>query len=83
MDFETTLRSEDPAVSMHKMRQQAIDVCQKLVIADESEELVGGWTLLTPHISSTIKSTPFEEIVLLLTNAALYVRGLLVQADAY
>ena len=72
-DFEATLMSEDPAISMRKMRQQAIDACQKLVVADEREELVGGWTVLTPHVSNTIKSTPFEEVVLLVTSAALYV----------
>lgn len=66
------MMSGDPGVSMQKMRQQAIDVSQRLVIADESEELIGGWTLLTPHEPNTIKSTPFEESVLLLTDAALY-----------
>lgn len=62
----------DPAVSMHKLRQQAIELCQKIVVADEHEEFIGGWTLLTPHIPNTIKSTPFEESVLLVTDAALY-----------
>lgn len=64
--------SGDPAVSMQKMRQQAIDMCQKLVVADEHEEFIGGWTLLTPQISNTIKSMPFEESVLLLTDSGLY-----------
>jgi hypothetical protein len=64
--------SSDPAVSMHKMRQQAIDVSQKIVIADEHEELIGGWTLLTPHTANSIKSMPLEEAVLLLTDSALY-----------
>lgn len=54
------------------MRQQAIETCQKLVIADQHEEAVGGWTLLMPNAPNTIKSTPFEESVLLLTDAALY-----------
>lgn len=71
-DFEANMMSGDPGVSMQKMRQQAIDVSQRLVIADEQEELIGGWTLLTPHEPNTIKSTPFEESVLLLTDAALY-----------
>lgn len=71
-EFEDTMMSGDPAVSMHKMRQQAIDVSQKLVIADDQEELIGAWTLLTPHEQNTIKSTPFEESVLLLTDAAIY-----------
>jgi len=71
-DFEENLMSSDPAVSMHKMRQQAIDVSQKIVIADEHEELIGGWTLLTPHTANSIKSMPLEEAVLLLTDSALY-----------
>jgi hypothetical protein len=71
-DFETNMMSGDPAVSMQKMRQQAVEVSQKLVVADEHEEFIGGWTLLTPQVSNTIKSMPFEELVLLLTDAALY-----------
>jgi len=64
--------SGDPAVSMQKMRQQAIDVSQKIVIADEHEEFLGGWTLMTPHTPNTIKSMPLEEAVLLLTDSAIY-----------
>ncbi|KAH8687230.1 SacI homology domain-containing protein [Tricladium varicosporioides] len=71
-DFETSLMSRDPGVSMQKMRQQAIEACQKLVVADEEEEFIGGWALLTPQVPNTIKSTPFEESILLLTDAALY-----------
>jgi len=64
--------SGDPAVSMQKLRQQAIEMCQKQVVADEQEEFIGGWTLLTPQIPNTVKSSPFEESVLLLTDAGLY-----------
>jgi hypothetical protein len=71
-EFEANLMSGDPAVSMPKLRQQAIEMCQKLVVADEQEELVGGWTLLTPQIPNTIRSSPFEESVLLLTDVGLY-----------
>lgn len=66
------MMSGDPGVSMQKMRQQAIDVSQKLVVADDREEFIGGWTFLTPQVPNTIKSSPFEESVLLLTDAALY-----------
>ncbi|KAI9742293.1 MAG: hypothetical protein M1818_004193 [Claussenomyces sp. TS43310] len=71
-DFEDSMDAPDPAISTSRMRQQAIDASQRLVIADETEELVGGWALLSPHEPNTIKSMPFEESVLLLTNAALY-----------
>jgi hypothetical protein len=71
-EFESNMMSADPAVSMRKVRQQAIDVSQRLVVADQNEELIGGWALLTPHMPNTIKSIPFEESVLLLTDVALY-----------
>jgi hypothetical protein len=71
-EFESDMMTKDPAVSMSKMREQAIELCQKRVIADEDEEFIGGWTLLSPHAPGTIKSMPFEEIVLLLTDVALY-----------
>lgn len=71
-EFEATMMTKDPAVSMHNMRQQAIELCQKRVVADEAEEFIGGWTLLTPSTSDTVRSTSFEEAVLLLTDVALY-----------
>jgi hypothetical protein len=64
--------SVDPGTSMQKLRQQAIETCQRIVVADEHEEFIGGWTLSTPQIPNTIKSSPFEESVLLLTDAGLY-----------
>ncbi|CZT08868.1 hypothetical protein WAI453_006048 [Rhynchosporium graminicola] len=71
-DFEANLMSSDPGVSMEKMRQHAIENSRSLVVADEHEEFIGGWTLLTPHLPNTIKSLPFEESILLLTDAGLY-----------
>jgi hypothetical protein len=71
-DFEANMMSGDLAVSAKKMRQQAIETCQKLVIADQHEEAIAGWTVLMPNAPNTIKSTPFEESVLLLTDAAIY-----------
>lgn len=71
-EFEDTMMTKDPAVSMAKMRELAIETSQKIVIEDDSEDFIGGWTLLSPHISDTVKSLPFEEVVLLLTDAALY-----------
>ncbi|KAK4142154.1 SAC1 family phosphatidylinositol-3-phosphatase [Dichotomopilus funicola] len=74
-EFEATMMTKDPAVSMHNMRQQAIELCQKRVVADEDEDLVGGWTLLTPATPNTIRpvaGVALDEAVLLLTDAALY-----------
>ncbi|KAB5539548.1 SacI homology domain-containing protein [Coniochaeta sp. 2T2.1] len=71
-EFESTMMTKDPAVSMSKMREQAIELSQKRVIEDENEEFIGGWTMLTPRTPDTIKAQTFEEAVVLLTDAALY-----------
>ena len=71
-EFEANMMIKDPAVSMQNMRQQAIEMCQKRVVADESEEFIGGWTFLTPTVPDTVRSATFEEVVLLLTDTALY-----------
>ncbi|ROT41537.1 hypothetical protein SODALDRAFT_270662 [Sodiomyces alkalinus F11] len=72
-EFEAEMMTKDPAISMIKRREQAIELCQKRVVSDENEEFTGGWVLLTPPTSNTTKSQlPFEEVVLLLTDAALY-----------
>ncbi|KAK7423129.1 hypothetical protein QQX98_001205 [Neonectria punicea] len=71
-EFESDMMTKDPAMSMVKMRQMAIELCQKRVVADEKEELHGGWVLLSPNTPDAIKSFPLEEVVLLLTDAALY-----------
>ncbi|KAL2143692.1 hypothetical protein VTI28DRAFT_10122 [Corynascus sepedonium] len=71
-EFEATMMTKDPAVSMQNMRQQAIELCQKRVVADEDEEFVGGWTMLTPQTPDTVRSASMEEAVLLVTDVALY-----------
>lgn len=71
-EFEAHMMTKDPAVSVSKMREQAIDLCQRRVVADEKEEFHGGWVLLSPNSSDTIKGDSMGEIVLLLTDAALY-----------
>ncbi|KAI0885690.1 SacI homology domain-containing protein [Annulohypoxylon maeteangense] len=71
-EFEATMMSKDPGVSMSKMREQAIETSQKIVIEDDKEDFIGGWTLLSPNTSDTIKTSMFEEVVLLLTDTALY-----------
>ncbi len=71
-EFEANMKTKDPAVSMQKMREQAIELCQKRVVADESEEFIGGWTLMSPHVSDSLLAKPFDEVVFLLTDRALY-----------
>ncbi|KAI0473097.1 SacI homology domain-containing protein [Xylariaceae sp. FL0804] len=71
-EFEDQMMTKDPGVSMTKMREMAIETSHKIAIEDSNEDFIGGWTLLSPHTSDTIRSFPFEEAVLLLTDAALY-----------
>lgn len=71
-EFESDMMTKDPAMSAVKMRQMAIELCQKRVVADEKEEFHGGWVLLSPNTPDTVKAFPLEEVVLLLTDAALY-----------
>lgn len=71
-EFEDKMMTADPGVSLSTIRQNAIDTSTKIVIADASEELVGGWTVSTPANSNTLRTLPLREIVLLMTDAALY-----------
>lgn len=71
-EFEAEMMSGDPAMSISKIRANAIDTSLKIVIADQDEDFVGGWTLLSPQQKNTVRTFPFEEVVLLLTKAALY-----------
>ncbi|KAL8678913.1 MAG: hypothetical protein Q9186_004770 [Xanthomendoza sp. 1 TL-2023] len=71
-EFEADMMSNDPAISMRKVRANAIDTSSKIVIAEQREDLIGGWILLSPQEANTVRTFPFEEVVLLLTDAALY-----------
>ena len=71
-EFETDMMSRDPGVSMQKVRANAVETSSESVIADRSEEMIGGWTLLSPQEQNTVKTFPLEETVLLVTNVALY-----------
>ncbi|KAL8664046.1 MAG: hypothetical protein Q9202_003338 [Teloschistes flavicans] len=71
-EFETNMMSKDPAISMQKIRSNAIDVSSKIVISEQSEDLVGAWTLLSPQEPNTVRTFPFEEVILLLTDLAIY-----------
>ncbi|KAK6540053.1 hypothetical protein TWF694_008883 [Orbilia ellipsospora] len=72
VEFEAKMMSGDPAVSVSKVRLNAIETSSRLVIADKNEEMIGGWTLLTPNEENTLRTFPFKEVVLLLTESALY-----------
>ena len=71
-EFEIDMMSRDPSLSMQNLRANAIETSSKIVIEDPSEDLVGGWTLLSPREQNTVKTLPFVEKVLLITDLALY-----------
>ena len=71
-EFETDMMSRDPGFSMQKVRANAIETSSKIVIADQSEDLIGGWTLLSPREQNTVRTFPLEETILLVTDTALY-----------
>jgi hypothetical protein len=71
-DFETSMMAKDPGISVDQARQAAIDNCSKQVIQCTDEDLIHGWTMSTPAHENTLRTLPFEEAVVLLTDAALY-----------
>ena len=71
-EFASEMQTADPGISVQKLRQNAIDTSCRIVISDQSEEFLGGWTMLTPRQPNTLRTLPFEESVLLLTDAAVY-----------
>ncbi|KKK19570.1 hypothetical protein ARAM_007529 [Aspergillus rambellii] len=71
-EFATELQTADPGISVQKLRQNAIDTSCRIVISDPSEEFLGGWAMLTPRQPNTLRTLPFEESVLLLTDTAVY-----------
>ncbi|ETI20674.1 hypothetical protein G647_07016 [Cladophialophora carrionii CBS 160.54] len=71
-DFESSMMAKDPGISIDQARQAAIDNCAKQVIQGNDEDLIHGWTMLTPAHENTLRTLPFEEAVVLLTDAALY-----------
>lgn len=71
-EFEADMKSSDYFIDMRKVRQQAIERSAGIVIEDQDEDLVHGWTLSVPTAANLLKTPTFEEAVLLLTNKALY-----------
>lgn len=71
-DFETNMMSADPGISVEKIREHAIETCRKIVIQAPDEELIHAWPMLAPAQPNTLRTLPFEESVLLLTDAAIY-----------
>jgi len=71
-EFEAQMTTADPAVDVRRARQSAIDLAASQVI-EPAEDLISGWALASPSKPSTLRSWPFEETLLLLTEKAAYV----------
>ncbi len=71
-EFEADMKSSDYFIDVRKVRQAAIERCAARVIEDEDEDLLHGWTLSVPTSADHVKTSTFEEAVLLLTEKALY-----------
>lgn len=71
-DFESSMMNKDPGISIDQARQAAIESCSRQAIQEKDEDLIHGWTMLTPAHENTLRTLPFEEVVVLLTDAALY-----------
>lgn len=71
-EFEADMKSSDYFVDVRKVRQAAIERCAARVVEDEDEDLIHGWTLSVPTSANHVKTSTFEEAVLLLTEKALY-----------
>lgn len=71
-EFEEALMSGDPAISMSRLRQNAVETSSKMVVEDEDEVVRGGWTMLAPAEAGTLRSMPFREVIVLLTDKAVY-----------
>jgi hypothetical protein len=71
-EFEADMKSSDYFIDVRKVRQQAIERSAGIVIEDQDEDLIHGWTLSVPTAVNQVKTATFEEAVLLLTEKALY-----------
>jgi hypothetical protein len=71
-EFEADMKSSDYFIDVRKVREQAIERSAGIVIEDQDEDLIHGWTLSVPTAVNQVKTVTFEEAVLLLTEKALY-----------
>ena len=71
-DFEADMTDHDNTLDVSRTRADAVELCITTVVDESNENYIAGWTLGCPHEANTLVSHPFEECVLLLTDAALY-----------
>ncbi|KAL8293443.1 hypothetical protein RQP46_000144 [Phenoliferia psychrophenolica] len=73
-EFQERLSSSDPGeiLRLAQIRLEAIETSAKSVLT-EDEERLAAWTLLSPVEQDVVRSTKYEEKVLLLSSKAVYV----------
>ncbi|CUS10679.1 unnamed protein product [Tuber aestivum] len=71
-EFEEEMITADPAVSMKKVRENAVEISARIVVEDENEVVLGGWAFLTPLGEGSRRNPPLQEAVILVTDRALY-----------
>ncbi|KAG0135304.1 phosphoinositide phosphatase SAC1 [Tuber indicum] len=71
-EFEEEMITADPAVSVKKVRENAVEISAKIVVEDENEVVLGGWTFLTPSGEGSGRKPPLREVVIIVTDRALY-----------
>nr|POF23968.1 phosphatidylinositide phosphatase sac2 [Quercus suber] len=72
-EFVSDMANADPRIDLSRIRQNAIDTASRIVLPDaHHENHRTGWTLSCPATANTLRALPFEECILLLTDAALY-----------
>lgn len=74
-DFAINMTTADPAIDLRRARQQAVSAAAGVVLGShgddmDTEDLLHGWTLLSPAANTLTR--PLAELVLLLTGTALY-----------
>nr|POF18224.1 phosphatidylinositide phosphatase sac2 [Quercus suber] len=71
--FVADMANADPRIDLSRIRQNAIDTASRIILPDPHHETFhNGWTLSCPAAANTLRALPFEECLLLLTDAALY-----------
>jgi len=71
-EFEEEMITADPAVSMKKVRENAVETSAKIVVEDENEVVLGGWAFMTPSGEGGRRKLPLREVVILVTDQAIY-----------
>ena len=74
-EFEARMTSADPslALSLQRLRQNAVDAAARIVLADAAEQLLYGGTFLCPRRPpNAVAAASMHERVLLVTSGAAY-----------